>query len=91
MARLCELTGRKTRAGKRRRHQRGSAGGATGGAWSKKAQATNRVFRPNLTTVRVLVDGKPQQMKLSMKAYKRIRKFGRLGNVTLPVAAIQAA
>ncbi len=82
MARKCELTGRKTVAGKSRRHQRGKAGGVSG-PWSRKAPATNRTFKPNLVKVQVLVDGKSQRMKISHKAYKRLRKFGHLGNVTL--------
>lgn len=90
MARKCDLTGRKTIAGKSRRHRRGSAGGRSG-AWTHKAPATNRTFRPNLVKVRVLVDGKPQTMRLSMKAYKRIRKFGKLGNVTLPADRLATA
>lgn len=83
MARRCDLLGKQTVAGKSRGHKRGSAGGVYG-SWSKKAPATNRVFRPNLVrNVRVVVDGQTTRMTLSAKALKRIRKFGHLQGVTL--------
>jgi len=82
MARKCELTGRKTATGHSRLHKRGASGGRSG-PWSRKAPASKRTFKPNLTTVRVVVDGKQTKMKLSMKAYKRIRNFGSLNGVTL--------
>lgn len=82
MARRDQITGKQTVAGKNRRHQRGSAGGVSG-PWSKKAPATNRTFRPNLTKVKLMVDGKPKRMKISMKTLKRIKRDGQLGNITL--------
>jgi len=82
MARKCELTGRKTATGHSRLHKRGASGGRSG-PWSRKAPASKRTWKPNLTTVRVVVDGKNTKMKLSMKAYKRIRNFGSLDGVTL--------
>src|SRR5688500_10199282 len=76
MARRCDLTGKQTVAGKSRRHQRGKAGGVSG-PWSKKAPATNRVFRPNIVRgVKVLVDGKPQRLNLAAKTLKRIHNYG---------------
>ena len=83
MARQCELSGKKTVAGRSRRHQRGSSGGVSG-AWSKKAQATPRTFRPNLIRgVRVVKEGKVVRMDLAAKALKRIKKFGSYKGVTL--------
>lgn len=83
MARRCDILGKQTVAGKSRGHKRGKAGGVSG-PWSKKATATNRVFRPNLVrNVRVIVDGKPTRMTLSTKAIKRMRNFGSLRGVTL--------
>jgi ribosomal protein L28 len=82
MARVDQITGKRTVAGKSRRHQRGSAGGVSG-PWSRKAQATNRTFRPNLKKIRVLVGGKPQRMRISMKTLKRMKLDGKIGNITL--------
>ncbi len=84
MARVCDLTGKKTRAGKSRRHQRGKAGGVSG-TWSKKAPATNRTFRPNLVkNVKVVdVDGKVKKLTLSTKVLKRMRKFGHYQGIQL--------
>jgi ribosomal protein L28 len=77
MARICELTGKKTVAGKSRRHQRGSAGGVSG-RWSKKAQATNRTFRPNLIRNVKLVspEGKVERVTIAASTLKRIKNFG---------------
>lgn len=82
MSRKCEITGKKTVAGKSRYHRRGKAGGVSG-PWSRKAQATNRTFRPNLTKVRVLVNGVPTRMTVSMKALKQLKRDGVVDGVEL--------
>ncbi len=82
MARKCEITGRKTVTGHTRKHQRGSSGGVSG-TWSRKAPATKRTWRPNLTKVRVEVAGVPKRLKISMKAYKQLKADGRIGDVVL--------
>lgn len=87
MSRVCDLTGRSTTAGKSRKHKRGRAGGVSG-RWSRKAPASNRTFRPNLTRgVRVVMDGVEQKMTLSNKVVKRMKRFGHYRGVTLAVAA----
>ncbi|MBL8015202.1 MAG: 50S ribosomal protein L28 [Candidatus Doudnabacteria bacterium] len=85
MARIDQITGKKTTAGKNRRHQRGSAGGVSG-AWSRKAPATNRTFRPNLIKVRVLVGKTPKRIRISAKTLKRLKRDGNIGDVTLAAA-----
>lgn len=84
MARVCDLSGKKTVAGRSRRHQRGKAGGVSG-PWSKKAQVSKRTFRPNLVrNVKVIdVDGSIKKMTLSAKVIKRMRKFGHYHGVQL--------
>ena len=81
MARICELTGRKTSYGHKMKHRRGSSGG--GGAWRFRAQKTNRTWLPNLRKVKVNVEGKVETITVSMKAYKALRKFGSVDGVTL--------
>lgn len=71
MAKKCDLTGKKTTFGGNRKHRRGASGG--GGAWRFKSQRTARKWEPNLRTVRVVMEGVPQTIKVSMKAYKKIR------------------
>ncbi len=73
MARVCEITGRKTSTGHSRTHKRGKAGGVSG-PWSKKATATKRTWKPNLRKVKVIINGRPQKIKVSMKAYKKLQK-----------------
>ena len=81
MSRICELTGRKTAYGHNMKHRRGSSGG--GGAWKFRSQKTNRTWEPNLKKVSVMVDEKKETMKISMKAYKALRKYGILHGVRL--------
>jgi large subunit ribosomal protein L28 len=72
MSRVCDLSGKKTAFGQSRKHKRGSSGG--GGHWRFKAQATKRTWRPNLRKLKVMIDGTPTTIKVSMKMYKKIRK-----------------
>jgi large subunit ribosomal protein L28 len=72
MSRQCEITGRKTSFGGSHTHQRGSSGG--GGLWAKKAPNTKRTWKPNLRKVKVVINGQTKRIKVSMKAYKRMRK-----------------
>jgi ribosomal protein L28 len=81
MSRVCELTGRKTSFGHNMKHRRGSSGG--GGAWRFRSQKTDRLWLPNLRKTKVVAEGKVQTMKISMKAYKALKKYGSLHGVTL--------
>lgn len=72
MSRVCELTGRKTSFGGNHKHRRGKSGG--GGVWSAKAPNTKRQWKPNLRKVKLEVNGQTRRVKISMKAYKRLKK-----------------
>jgi ribosomal protein L28 len=73
MARVCELTGKSTQHGGSRKHRKGSSG--AGGHWKFKAQRTSRVWKPNLRKVRLIdPEGNEVTMKISMKAYKKLRQ-----------------
>lgn len=71
MARQCDITGSKTQHGGNRKHRRGKSG--AGGAWRFKSTRTTRTWKPNLREVRVTFAGKVQKVKVSMKAYKKLR------------------
>lgn len=73
MARKCDISNRKTSFGNNKKHRLGSSGGS--GMWRFKAQKTKRTWKPNLRKIRVKINGKTQRMKVSMKAYKRLRKL----------------
>ncbi|MCA9386433.1 50S ribosomal protein L28 [Candidatus Dojkabacteria bacterium] len=72
MARVCEISGRKTRTGNRIQHRRGKSG--SGGAWNYKAPKTKRTWKPNLRKVKVNINGTTKRIKVSMKEYKKMRK-----------------
>ncbi len=72
MAKVCEISGKKTRTGNRIQHRRGKSG--SGGVWNYKAPKTKRKWKPNLRKVKVSIDGQTKRIKVSMKAYKRLRK-----------------
>ncbi|MEO6729359.1 MAG: L28 family ribosomal protein [Candidatus Dojkabacteria bacterium] len=73
MARVDELTGKKTAFGGNHKHRRGSSGG--GGVWKFKAQNTKRTWKPNLRKVKLTVNGATKRVKVSMKTYKKLRKM----------------
>lgn len=81
MARICDITGRKTSFGHKKKHRRGSSGG--GGAWRFKAPTSNRRWLPNLRTVKVVKDGKIETITVSMKAYKKLRTVDSLKGYSL--------
>jgi large subunit ribosomal protein L28 len=72
MSYICEICGKQTVVGGSQKHRRGVAGKR----WRKRAQRTPRVFKPNLQTVTVKLNGDKKQMRLCAKCVKRIKKFG---------------
>ena len=75
MSRECFFTGKKTRTG-RRLARRGKAK-YLGGVGVKTTGITKRKFKPNIQTVRAIVNGKVCKIKVSTKAI-------RMGLVTKP-------
>lgn len=75
MARVCQLTGKKTVFG-RSVSRRGKAK-YLGGVGVKTTGIAKRTFKPNIQKVRVVVDGQVCRMKVSTKAL-------RLGLITKP-------
>lgn len=55
MARVCAVTGRRTRTGNNRSHA---------------LNASKRTWKSNLQKVRILVDGKPKRVYVSARALK---------------------
>jgi large subunit ribosomal protein L28 len=68
MARVCFFTGKKTRTG-RSIARRGKAK-YLGGVGRKITGITKRKFKPNIQTVRAMVDGKPKRIRVSAKAIR---------------------
>lgn len=66
----CYHCGKGIMFGRSHTHHRGVAGGR----WKKRAQKTQRVFRPNLQPVIILEQGKEVRTKLCMKCLKRVKK-----------------
>ncbi len=81
MARVCDLTGKKTTTGNNKKHKRGSSGG--GGVWRFKAPKTKRTWQPNLRKVKVKKNGVEETLTVSMKAYKKLRNSGEFRGYTL--------
>ena len=68
MPRVCHFTGRKTSIG-RQKTTRGKAK-YLGGVGTKTTGITARKFRPNIQTVRAVVNGSIVRLKVSTKAIK---------------------
>lgn len=75
MSRVCEYTGKKTTFG-RSIARRGKAK-YLGGVGRKVTGITNRKFKPNVQSVRAVIDGKVTRVRASAKAIK-------MGLVTKP-------
>ena len=68
MPRVCHFTGKKTTFG-RQKTTRGKAK-YLGGVGTKITGISNRKFKPNIQTVRAVIDGQVQRIKVSAKAIK---------------------
>ena len=68
MPRVCHFTGKKTTFG-RRKTTRGKAK-YLGGVGTKITGISHRKFKPNIQTVRAVVDGQVKRIKVSAKAIK---------------------
>ena len=58
MSRVCAITGKKQMSGNKRSHS---------------LRATRRKWNPNLQTVTMMVDGKPQKMRISARALRTLK------------------
>ncbi len=67
MAKVCEICGKSTAAGKRIQHHH-SIG------WKYKAPRSVRSFLPNTRKIKVDVEGEVKTIQVCMKCYKRLRK-----------------
>ena len=59
MSRVCEVTGKKGLSGNKRSHS---------------LHATRRKWNVNLQTVKVVIDGKPQKVRMSTRALRTLKK-----------------
>ena len=69
MPRVCQYSGKKTRAG-RTYTTRGLAK-SKGGVGKKTTGKTKRMFKPNIQRVRAVVDGRVVRVKVSAKLLRR--------------------
>lgn len=67
MAKVCELCGKSTIAGRNIQHHH-SIG------WKYKAPRSTRTFKPNLKKIKVDVDGDVRSIYVCMKCYKKLNK-----------------
>ena len=66
----CYHCGKGVLFGRSHTHHRGVAGGR----WKKRAQKTQRIFRPNLQKYEILEGEKLVRVKLCAKCVKRVKK-----------------
>lgn len=90
----CYHCGKGKMFGRSHTHHRGVAGGR----WKKRAQKTQKIFRPNLQPVTILDQGKEVRIKLCTKCIKRVKKdivdgkapFVQLKSIPSNIVAAQA-
>ncbi len=73
MAYICDICGKSIIYGRSQRHGRGVAGKR----WSKRAQMTQRVFKPNLQKISVTIGGVKKQMLICTKDLRKLRSVGK--------------
>ncbi len=69
MPRVCYFTGARTKVGRTIRYR--GRPKYRGGIGLKITAISKRTFKPNLQTVRAMVDGKPRRIKVSARAIKQ--------------------
>lgn len=70
MAYSCDFCGRGVQYGETSAHHRGVAGGR----WKKKAQATRKVFKPNLHVRRIqIANAEMVKVRLCTKCLRKLR------------------
>lgn len=72
MAYICQICGKRSVSGSSQKHRRGVAGKR----WKKRAQVTQRLFKPNLQRVTLKISGEVREMRICANCLKRIKKFG---------------
>ena len=70
MSRVCEISGKKPMSGNRRSHS---------------LRATRRKWNVNLQKVHIMVDGKPQTVKVSARALKMLKGGAKAKKTAAPV------
>ena len=70
MSRVCEISGKKPMSGNRRSHS---------------LRATRRKWNVNLQKVHIMVDGKPQTVKVSARALKTLKGGVKAKKTAAPV------
>ncbi|MBT8487169.1 MAG: 50S ribosomal protein L28 [Phycisphaerales bacterium] len=68
MPRVCQITGKRTTVGNSIRYR--GRPKYQGGIGLKVTAISRRTFKPNIQTVRAIVDGKPTRIKVCTKAIK---------------------
>ena len=69
MPRVCHFTGKRTGVGGRIKYR--GRPKYLGGIGLKVTAYSSRRFRPNLQTVRAVIDGRPRRIKVSTRAIKQ--------------------
>ncbi len=72
---ICSICSKTYSTGVSQRHKRGVAGKR----WAKRAQETKRLFKPNIQTKTLVINGVEKKVKICTKCLKSIKKFGKVG------------
>lgn len=70
MAYKCDICEKGIMVGKQHRHHAGVAGNR----WNKRAPKTQKIFKPNLHVVHVMLDGVKKKLKLCTKCLRIAKK-----------------
>lgn len=85
MAFKCDNCGKGIMIGKQHRHHAGVAGNR----WNRRAPKTVKVFKPNLHSAKMVINGTAQKLKLCTKCL-RMLKSAQKPEVVAPQATVTA-
>ena len=70
MAMICDICSKGRMVGKTHRHHPGVAGQR----WKQRAPEHSKIFKPNLHTARIMLDGVSKRMRLCTKCLRRAKE-----------------
>ena len=80
----CDLCPKRTKFGRNIRHKHS-------GRWERKAPRTNREFRPNVQSKRLLIDGRMQRVNVCTRCLRTQLKRLAEGKPAIPEGALANA
>ena len=87
MAYKCDNCGKGRMVGQKHKHHAGVAGGR----WIKRAPHTQKIFKPNLHSARLIIGGTSKTLRLCTKCLRILKNSGKKKEEVVETPVIQSA